>query len=68
VISYKPLRDYLSKKGLSPNQLYEKGVISTNIATSINKERPMSFENIEKICVYLDIPIEQAVVIIPDEE
>lgn len=68
MISYKPLREYLSSNGLSPNKLYEEGVISTNIATSINNDRPMSFENIEKICTYLGIPIERAIVIIPNSE
>ena len=67
MISYKPLRDYLEKKGMSPNQLYERKVITTNIATSINNDIPISFKNLEKICVYLDIPIEQAITIIPDE-
>lgn len=66
MISFKPLRNYLESKGLSPNALYEKGVISTNIATSINNDRPISFANLEKVCNYLDLKVEEAIVIIKD--
>lgn len=67
MISYKPLRLYLEKIGSSPNRLYTEGIISTNIATSINQNRHMSMENLEKLCLHLEIPIEQVIEIIPDE-
>lgn len=60
-ISYEPLRSHLKKNKLSPNKLYEDGVITTNIATKINNDLPMNITTIAKICVYLSIPIEQAV-------
>ena len=66
MISYSPLREYLSGKGLSPNRLYTLGVITTNVATAINKDIPISFENLEKICVHLDIPVERAIIIVPN--
>lgn len=66
MISFKPLRKNLDLKGLSPNALYDKGIISTNVATSINKDRPISFANLEKVCNYLDLKVEEAIVIEKD--
>jgi len=66
MISFEPLRKHLDSKGLSPNSLYEKGVISTNIATSINQDRPISFANLEIICNHLGLKVEEAIVIIED--
>ena len=67
-ISYEPLREYLNKKGLSPNKLYKEGIITTNVATKINNDLPMNMSNLAKICIYLDIPIEQAVCITKENE
>lgn len=67
-ISYEPLRRYLKKNKLSPNKLYEDGVITTNTATKINNDLPMNISTIAKICVYLGIPIEQAVRITKENE
>jgi len=67
VISFEPLRNYLDLKGLSPNALYEKGLITTNIATSINNDKPISFGNLEKICNYLDLRVEEAIVIVKED-
>jgi len=66
LITFKPLRNELKLRGLSPNKLYTEGVITTNIATAINKDRPISFDNLEKICRYLGIPIEKAIKIDED--
>jgi len=68
MISYQPLRDYLKENKLSPNKLYELGVITTNVATAINNDIPISFGNLEKICTYLDIPVERAIVIVPEKD
>lgn len=68
MISYKPLRDYLKRNKLSPNRLYADGVITTNIATAINKDLKMSMDNVEKICLHLNIPIEQMLVVLPSED
>lgn len=66
MITFKPLRNELKARGLSPNKLYTEGVITTNLATAINNDRPISFESLEKICRYLDIPVEKAIKIIED--
>ncbi len=67
-ISYAPLRKYLKENNLSPNKLYESGVITTNTATKINNDIPMRLSTIDGLCQYLKLPIEQVVEIIPDEE
>lgn len=66
MISFEPLRKVLKDRKLSANRLYTEGVITTNVATSINNDIPISFDNLEKICVHLDIPVEQAIKIIRD--
>lgn len=64
MITFEPLREVLKERGLSPNKLYREGVITTNVATAINNDIPISFGNLEKICKYLDIPVERAIKII----
>lgn len=66
-ISYAPLRKYLKENKLSPNKLYELGIITTNTATKINNDQTMNLSTIDTICQYLNVPIEQVVEIIPDE-
>lgn len=64
MISFEPLRKVLKDRKLSPNKLYEEKVITTNVATAINNDLPISFKNLVKICKYLDIPVEEAIKII----
>lgn len=66
MISFKPLRDVLRNRSISPNKLYTEGIITTNVATAINNDIPISFENLEKICRHLDIPVEHAIKIVKD--
>lgn len=67
-ISYKLLLDYLDKKGLSVNKLYEEGVITDNAAQNIRKGKPVSLKHIESICKYLNLRIEEVVEIISDND
>jgi len=66
LITFDPLRSVLKERNLSANKLYTEGIITTNVATSINNDKPISFDNLEKICRYLDIPIEKANKIVED--
>lgn len=66
MISFEPLRRELKARRLSPNKLYTEGIITTNVATAINNDIPISFDNLEKICNYLEIPVEKAIVIVED--
>ena len=66
LITFDPLRSVLKERNLSANKLYTEGIITTNVATSINNDKPISFDNLEKICRYLDIPIEKAIKIVED--
>lgn len=66
MISFEPLRNELKSRKLSPNRLYVDGVITTNVATAINNDIPISFDNLEKICRYLDISVESAIKIVED--
>lgn len=60
-ISYKLLLDYLDRKGLSVNHLYEVGIITDNAAQNIRKGKPVSLKHIDSICNYLNLPIEKVV-------
>jgi len=66
MISFSPLRKELKSRNLTPNKLYTDGVITTNVATAINNDIPISFDNLEKICRHLDIPVSKAIVIVED--
>lgn len=67
MISFKPLRNHLKDVGITTHQMFEKGIITTNIMAAINNDRPISFGTLEKICRYLDIPVEKAIVIVDED-
>lgn len=67
-ISYDKLDKYLSRKGMSVNYLYTNKVITDNAAQNIRKGKPVSLKHIDSICQFLNLPIEDVVEIIPDED
>ncbi|OQV53347.1 helix-turn-helix domain-containing protein [Bacillus velezensis] len=66
MISYKPLRDYLEERGKTTGILRDK-VIHRNLVTKINEDKPVSISTIETICLFLKVPIEKVVRIVPDD-
>lgn len=63
MISYEPLRIYLEKNGRSINYLRSNNVINSNAAQAISEDKPITLTRIKNICLFLDIPIEQVVMI-----
>lgn len=65
MISFEPLRKLLSKRGISFRQLTRDCGISSNAAVALNNDRSVRLDVIVVICGYLDVPIEDVVVIKP---
>lgn len=63
MISYAPLFKTLEEKGLVISSLREHGIHPTTIA-QINNNESIKLEKINKICMILQVPIEQVVEII----
>ena len=68
MITYGPLRDYLTSIGRSINYLRSNNIINSNAAKDIAEDNPISFRRIIKICQFLDVPIERVVKVIPKAE
>lgn len=66
MISYEPLRSYLKERGQTTGILRDK-VVHRNLVTKINDDKYVSLATIEAICLYLGVPIEKVVKIIPDD-
>ena len=61
-VSYKPLRHTLIEKGITISRLCADLDLSTAIRSKLNKDSDyVSLNTIEKICIYLDVPIESVV-------
>lgn len=65
-ISYSPLNILIDTKGYSLQKLVELEVISDFAARSIRKDDPVSLKQIENICVFFNVSIEQVVRISKD--
>jgi len=61
LISYTPLFKTLESKGLNPNYLRKEGVVDGKTLAKMSKGGSVRLETIERICIFLDIPIEQVV-------
>lgn len=58
-VSYKPLRHTLVEKELTITKLCNDLNIAPNIRTTLNNDTGyVSLSTVEKICKYLDVPIE----------
>lgn len=64
MISYQKLRNLLAARGISFRQLRAEVGITSNCATDLNNDRPVSIERLAVICVYLNVSIEEVVEII----
>lgn len=64
MISYKPLFKTLKERNLLLRDLYD--VIGHDTVTKFKKGYSMNLRTIEKICIHLDVPIEEVVKITKD--
>lgn len=64
MFTYQKLRDLLDSRGISFRQLRRECGITSNCATDLNNDHPVSIEKLALICRYLDVPIEEVVEII----
>ena len=61
MISYRPLRIYCMDNKLKLSNVLKECGLSTRLATKINNDENMELKTLEKVCLYLDIPMECAV-------
>jgi DNA-binding Xre family transcriptional regulator len=66
MISYKPLFETLKEKNMVISDLREE-VLNPRTQAKINKGQSVNISTIEKICLYLEVPIEKVVEISKDE-
>ena len=61
MISYKPMFETLKEKRLSLIDV-EKGIgISSKVTAKFRKDEHVSLETIQRICEFLDVPIEKVI-------
>ena len=61
MLSFQPLRDILSSRGISSRQLARDCQLSSNATVALNNDQSVRMDVIVGICVYLDVPIEEVV-------
>lgn len=61
MISYDPLHKTLKERGLTMNELRKNKLLNSRTIARINKGQSVNLSTIEKICVFLDVPIEKVV-------
>lgn len=61
MISYEPLLIALKNKNISIRQLQRDLGISSRTTSKFSKGESVTLETIEKICLYLEVPIEKVV-------
>ncbi|SER88352.1 helix-turn-helix transcriptional regulator [Psychrobacillus sp. OK032] len=67
MVSYEKLRSLLESRGISFRTLRKEVGITSNVAANLNNDRPVSIERLAEICLYLDVPIEAVVEVLPKE-
>jgi len=67
MISYQRMRSLLESRGISFRTLRSEVGITSNVATNLNNDRPVSIERLAEICLYLDVPIEAVVEVLPEK-
>lgn len=68
MFSYTPLMILLAKNGMSKTELRESIGISTTTLAKISKNEPISFDTLEKLCVFFKCPIEDIIEHIPNPD
>lgn len=64
MITYKPLFETLDNKGVNLFSIEKALGFSPTVTAKFRKNERVSLETIEKICIYLDVPIEDVVEVI----
>lgn len=67
-ITYKKLFHLLIDKGIQPAELTEQAGFSANILTRLKRNKYISLDSIEKICLALNCKVDDILEFIPDEE
>lgn len=67
-LSYRPLWVSLAKKGLNKTEVIEMADISTNVMAKMGKNQAIHLKNLEKLCVTLDLTLNDVVEFVDDEE
>lgn len=67
MITYEPLFTVLKDRNISLRQLERDLKMSSRITNGFKHGRSSSLKTIEKLCLYLDVPIERVVKILPDK-
>lgn len=67
-VTYKKLFHLLIDKGIQPAELTERAGFSANILTRLKRNKYISLDSIEKICLALNCKVDDILEFIPDEE
>lgn len=68
MISYAPLRSILRERNISFRQLRREVGIHATATTYLNNDTGyVSLYALEKLCRYLDVPLHEIVIYVPDE-
>ena len=67
-VTYKKLFHLLIDKGIQPAELTEQAGFSANILTRLKRNKYISLDSIEKICLALTCKVDDILEFIPDEE
>ncbi len=64
MISYSPLFKTMNEKNIRLTDIEKSIGISSKVTAKFRKNENVSLETLSKICVYLDVPIEEVVEVI----
>ena len=65
MIDFSPLRHTLEAKGMRMSELRDT-LLSSRTLAKINKNEDVNLSTVEKICLFLNVPIEKVVRFTPD--
>lgn len=65
MIDFSPLRQTIEEKGMRMSELRDT-LLSSRTLAKINKNEDVNLSTVEKICLFLDVPIEKVVRFTPD--
>ena len=66
--SYNPLWKTLIDKGIKRSQLMHLANVQSHSIAKMGKNLPVTMETLEKLCDYLDCPIEEIVEYVPKDK
>ena len=66
MISFRPLRIYCMDNKIKLSHVIKACKLSMKFVTKINNDENIELKSLDKICLYLDIPVEQAVAFVKE--